>query len=167
MLLQPLPDIRIHLLPFYHDIHCLLLLIHEHLLNIRETRNGIAGLVHCPTPPSIQSLPFLSTEHIQSPIISPLKAICWVRKYHTHSHTHPQLFPPLIIISILPHYLRIAIDFYSIKHHSHSPGVLELNVWQFLSAHRQVVAPSGRSYGFIFHRGIWYDTEKQRWVAFG
>ena len=32
-----------------------------------------------------------------------------------------------------------------ILHHSHSPGVVELNVWQ--DAHLHVVAPSGRSYG--------------------
>ena len=32
-----------------------------------------------------------------------------------------------------------------IEHHSHSPGVMELNVEQL--AHRQLVAWSGRSYG--------------------
>ena len=35
---------------------------------------------------------------------------------------------------------------YNIVHHSHSPGVVELNFMQF--EHRQLVALSGKSYGF-------------------
>ena len=36
---------------------------------------------------------------------------------------------------------------HNIVHHSHSPGVVELKVWQ--PAHLHVVAPSGRSYGCV------------------
>jgi len=41
--------------------------------------------------------------------ISPQGNLLSKKIQHTFTHTHPQLFPPLIIISILPHYLRIAL----------------------------------------------------------
>ena len=44
-----------------------------------------------------------------------------------------------------PQHGSIRVAIYNIVHHSHSPGVMELNVEQL--AHLQLVALSGRSYG--------------------